>query len=193
MIQIYNNNNKNRRNVLRFRFLVYLLIVALSAAGISWMNNTPKSFGNGLTKADVQEVYNNLQKYTGLPGGIPNVTLLEDPQVNAWMTPTGMTVTTGMLAFVKNKDELAAIMGHEMGHYVLQHFQLNGDSRLHEANADKFGLFVMLRAGYDPCVVEGLWKRIADTFGDEAITTSHPGSAQRAYEMAFPMCHSYYN
>ncbi len=177
---------------MRKRYLVYLLVVSLFAVGLNWLNNTPKTFGNGLTKQDVQEVYNNLQKYSGLPGGIPPVTVLDDPQINAWMTPDGMFITTGILHFVKNKDELAAVMGHEMGHYVLQHFQLDGDSRIHEANADKFGVFVMMRAGYDPCVIEGLWERMADTFGDEAITTSHPGSAQRAYEMKFPMCHRHF-
>jgi predicted Zn-dependent protease len=177
---------------MRKRFIVYLMVVAMFAVGLNWLNNTPKTFDNGLTKADVQEVFNNLQKYSGLPGGIPNVTVVNDPQINAWMTPDGMFVTTGILHFLKNKDELAAVMGHEMGHFVLQHFQLDGDSRLHEANADKFGLFVMMRAGYDPCVIEGLWTRMADTFGDEAITTSHPGSAQRAYEMKFPMCQRHF-
>jgi predicted Zn-dependent protease len=188
-----NSNNNNGDSILRKRYIVYLLFVALFAFGIHTLNGIPKTFSNGLTKADVQEVYNNLQKYTGLPGQIPPVTVLDDPQINAWMTPDGMFVTTGILHFVKNKDELAAVMGHEMGHYVLQHFQLDGDSRLHEANADKFGLFVMMRAGYDPCVIEGLWQRMGRVFGDDILTDSHPSPSQRADEMHFPMCHPFDN
>lgn len=174
---------------MRLRLAVYALIVVLSVVGIVWVNSLSQYQGYGLTRTDCEEVYSNLEKVSGLPGELPKLTIVDTTYVNAWMSPDGMTVTTGMLNFLQSKDELAAVMGHEIGHFVLQHFELTGDSRLHEANADKFGLFVMLRAGYNPCAIEGLWKRMADTYGDQIITLSHPGSAQRAYEMHFPMCH----
>ena len=177
---------------MRYRFIVYLLIVAISAAGITWLRHHTPQQGFGLTKQDCVEVYANLEKYSGLPGGLPPLTIADTGMVNAWMTPDGMTVTTGMLNFLHNKDELAAVMGHEIGHFVLQHFEFTtGDSRLHEANADKFGAFVMMRAGYDVCAIEGLWDRMTAQFGDQIVTDSHPGSSQRAYEMHFPMCHPF--
>lgn len=144
---------------------------------------------NGLTKQDVIDVYNKLNKYTGVPGVIPPLVLEDNPVVNAWITPDNLTITTGMLHFIKDKDELALVIGHEMGHFMLQHFELGGDNRLHEANADKFGVFLALRAGYNVCVGEGLWMRMADEDGDSVLTTSHPGSTQRAWELDFPMCH----
>lgn len=174
---------------MRFRFVVYLLIASISVAGISWLKYYTPHQGFGLTEKDCIEIYANLEKYSGLPGVLPPLTVADTPMVNAWMTPDGMTVTTGMLNFLHNKDELAAVIGHEIGHFVLQHFELGGDSRIHEANADKFGAFIMMRAGYDPCAIEGLWDRMTDQFGDQILTDSHPGSAQRAYEMKFPMCH----
>ncbi|MBR3923189.1 MAG: M48 family metalloprotease, partial [Kiritimatiellae bacterium] len=42
--------------------------------------------------------------------------------VNAFAVPGGFVfVTTGMLKFLKDEDELAAILGHEMGHMELRH------------------------------------------------------------------------
>jgi len=48
--------------------------------------------------------------------------VLKTSQINAFAAPGGLImITTGMLAFVKNEDELAAILGHEIGHVELDH------------------------------------------------------------------------
>ncbi len=176
---------------MRVRILsLVLLLLILVSLGIGYPSLDGDKIGeNGLTKQDVVEVYNTLQKYTGLPGGIPHLVIEDNPVINAWITPEALTITTGMLHFVHNKDELAAVVGHEMGHFMLQHFELGGDSRIHEANADKFGTYLVLRAGYDVCGGQELWKRLDDTYGDPIITDSHPSHAQRAWELDFPACH----
>ena len=47
---------------------------------------------------------------------------VESDEVNAFAVPGGFVfVTTGMLKFLKDEDELAAILGHEMGHMELRH------------------------------------------------------------------------
>ena len=47
---------------------------------------------------------------------------LETDEVNAFAVPGGFVfVTTGMLKFLNDEDELAAILGHEMGHMELRH------------------------------------------------------------------------
>ena len=47
---------------------------------------------------------------------------VESGEVNAFAVPGGFVfVTTGMLKFLKDEDELAAILGHEMGHMELRH------------------------------------------------------------------------
>ncbi len=48
--------------------------------------------------------------------------MLDSEEVNALAVPGGFVfVTTGMLKFLKDEDELAAILGHEMGHIELRH------------------------------------------------------------------------
>lgn len=48
--------------------------------------------------------------------------VLDTPDVNAFATPGGFVfVTTGMVKFLRNEDELAAILGHEVGHVELHH------------------------------------------------------------------------
>lgn len=48
--------------------------------------------------------------------------LVESDEVNAFAVPGGFVfVTTAMLDFLKDEDELAAILGHEMGHMELRH------------------------------------------------------------------------
>jgi beta-barrel assembly-enhancing protease len=46
----------------------------------------------------------------------------ESDQINAFAAPGGIIViTTAMLKFLKNEDELAVILGHEIAHVELQH------------------------------------------------------------------------
>lgn len=60
---------------------------------------------------------NDPEPYDGL-----TVTLVETNEVNAFAVPGGfLVVTTGMLDFLKDEDELAAIIGHEIGHLELRH------------------------------------------------------------------------
>lgn len=48
--------------------------------------------------------------------------VVQSDEVNAFAVPGGFVfVTTGMLKFLKDEDELVAILGHEMGHLELRH------------------------------------------------------------------------
>lgn len=53
----------------------------------------------------------------------PVVVLLDEPDVvNAFAAPGGFVfVTTGMLAFVENEDELAFVLAHEIAHIEMDH------------------------------------------------------------------------
>ena len=55
-------------------------------------------------------------------GGNWEVVVFEDPSPNAFALPGNkIGVHTGMLALVSNQDQLAAVIGHEIGHVLAQH------------------------------------------------------------------------
>ncbi|MDP0919713.1 M48 family metalloprotease, partial [Klebsiella pneumoniae] len=48
--------------------------------------------------------------------------VFDDSTPNAFVLPSGhMGVTTGLLAIAKNDDQLAAVIGHEVGHVIARH------------------------------------------------------------------------
>jgi len=64
------------------------------------------------------------------------VNLVQDNQINAWCMPGGkIVVYTGLLPVTKNEDALAAVMGHEVCHALLQH----GNQRMSQALIQQLG------------------------------------------------------
>jgi predicted Zn-dependent protease len=56
------------------------------------------------------------------PGLKYSFTVLDAPDVNAFACPGGFVfITTGILKNLKDESELAAVLGHEVGHVVKQH------------------------------------------------------------------------
>jgi predicted Zn-dependent protease len=52
--------------------------------------------------------------------------LVHDPSFNASMAPNGMVIVhSGLLARVRSESQLAAVIAHEMGHYLLRHSLYN--------------------------------------------------------------------
>jgi predicted Zn-dependent protease len=122
------------------------------------------------------------------------VHLVSTPLFNASMAPNGMMqVWTGLLLRMENEAQLAAILGHEIGHYMARHslerlrdaksrsafgqfLSLLGPvgalgqlvvlagmfsySREQESDADRIGLTLMQRAGYDPREATRVWENL---------------------------------
>jgi hypothetical protein len=149
------------------------------------------------------------------------------PLFNAMMAPNGMMIVwSGLLLRTENEAQLAAVIGHELGHYLERHSveqlrlarnhalvaQLVGlvgglggvagqigvlasmfaFSREHETRADRLGMRLMKRAGYDgrqaPAVWENLLVELKVTGGEEAgsrqdIFATHPTTAGRRDEL----------
>lgn len=100
------------------------------------------------------------------------VRLSQTSTINAYANGKNITMTSGMMKFVKNDDELALIVGHELGHNTMGHirkvisniiFSLGGTryTRPFESEADYVGMYYMVRAGYSPEGVENFWRRLA--------------------------------
>jgi Zn-dependent protease with chaperone function len=115
------------------------------------------------------------------------VRLARSNQVNAFHTGRYVVMTTGMLAFLRNDDELALVLGHEMSHSILGHPVMSegqgvlagfgiGSGTLwqREAQADRFGLRLMAAAGYDLDAAIPFWRRYLGRYDGPQLFRSHP-------------------
>jgi predicted Zn-dependent protease len=76
------------------------------------------------------------------------VYLMRTPFFNASMAPNGMMqVWTGLMLRVENEAQLAAVLGHEIGHYLARHsLERLQSARSHSAAAQVLGLFGLVGA-----------------------------------------------
>jgi len=72
-----------------------------------------------------------VERLIGRPAPDLRIYVMHDASLNAAMLPSGfMIVNTGLLARVRNEAQLAAVLGHEAGHYFRRHsLDLHRDAR----------------------------------------------------------------
>ncbi len=72
-----------------------------------------------------------VERLIGRPAPDLRIYVMHDASLNAAMLPSGfMIVNTGLLARVRNEAQLAAVLGHEAGHYFRTHsLDLHRDAR----------------------------------------------------------------
>jgi predicted Zn-dependent protease len=148
--------------------------------------------------------------------------LVRTPLFNANMAPNGMMqIWTGLLLRMENEAQLAAVLGHEIGHYLERHslerlrdaksraafgqflglFGAVGSlgqlgllagsfsfSREHETRADRLGMQLLQRAGYDGQQAAQVWDNLLGelkvTGGEDAgrrspMMATHPPAETR--------------
>ncbi len=117
----------------------------------------------------------------------PHVTanVVESDAVNAVVDGEGrIGVPLGMLRFVKSDDELAVVLGHELGHLPTSraHGLVTWTLGYHEREADIRGLVYVHRAGYDIRMGARVFERMATELAVppwEEEVGSHPSHAER--------------
>ncbi|NNC24185.1 M48 family metallopeptidase [Salinisphaera sp. USBA-960] len=154
------------------------------------------------------------------------VTVFKSDQANAFAIPGGnIGVYSGILPVTHNDAQLAAVLGHEMGHVKSGHAnermsqkaatsvglsvlsaaigsQTGGIgqrsimgllgtgakigvllpfSRAQEAEADRIGLDLMAKAGFDPRQAVNLWRNMAEQGGEKPpqLLSTHPSDRNR--------------
>ena len=153
------------------------------------------------------------------------VHLVRTPYFNASMAPNGMMqVWSGLMLRVDNEAQLAAVLGHEIGHYLARHsveqlrdaksrsafgqflglFGAIGAlgqlgvmagmfaySRDHEREADRIGVALMGKAGYDVGEAAHVWgnllleaKARAGGVQESLFFGTHPGIEERQGTLA---------
>jgi predicted Zn-dependent protease len=159
------------------------------------------------------------------PGWDWEVHVLSSSEVNAWCMPGGkIAVYTGLLERLRPADdELAAVLGHEIGHALREHgrermsialaerlaldvvgavtkaprpaldlapmlldLTLNLPySRTQEAEADRVGVELAARAGYDPHAAIALWEKMQKLGGSQPpkFLSTHPSPEDRIKDL----------
>lgn len=149
-----------------------------------------------VTDDEVTQIYENLLKYTGLPGeSMPPLKIIEDDTINAYADFGNweIGINRGLIDFADSPDEIASALAHEIGHIMMEHGKLNPTGDINkqtvlEGNADKFGIYLMLRAGYDVCQARMLWVKLRSQEGDYEVNSSHPNYSYRTWQLSFPFC-----
>jgi Peptidase family M48/PDZ domain len=129
---------------------------------------------------------------TGAEGCGGKFAFLRRRELNAWSDGRTVAVTSRMMEFVPDNEELAFVVAHEMAHNILRHAEkLAGSSTLlmqfgfgtrrvksSEIEADALAIELMARAGFDLNAPERLLRRASKGRSlDLAIT--HPGTSRR--------------
>lgn len=152
--------------------------------------------------------------------------VVRNPQFNATMAPNGMMqVWSGLLLRMDNEAQLAAVLGHELAHYLERHSVerlrdsknraafaqvmglfgvvgsiaqfgimagMFGFTRDQEVRADRLGMALVQRAGYDGSQAAQVWDNLLGemkiTGGDDVGTRSplfatHPPVENRRNEL----------
>jgi predicted Zn-dependent protease len=156
-----------------------------------------------------------------------SIKIIDDPKtVNAWAMAGGkMALYTGLVEQIKpTDDELAQVLGHEIGHALAKHtaeqmsvamasqigvmavgvatksdgLALTGaalaaalavqmpNSRTAESEADRIGIELAAKAGYDPHAAVTLWEKMANVGGSRSpeFLSTHPAPENREKKLA---------
>jgi hypothetical protein len=150
------------------------------------------AFADGSAEAEVRRAGARLTLHIGTaPGCASRFQLIPSGRMNAEADGRYVQVTTALAAYAADDDELASILAHEFAHNLLGHrvrldaahvsrgffgnFGRNAARiRDTEVEADRYSVYLMDRAGYDPEAAVRFWTR----FGQHGLnflgSPTHP-------------------
>ncbi len=96
-------------------------------------------YDNPALQRYVNEVGQKIAKRSHRPNLVYHFTVLDTPEINAFALPGGYVyITRGIMAYLNSEAELAAVLGHEIGHVTARH----GVRQQSAAQAANIGLSV---------------------------------------------------
>lgn len=122
-------------------------------------------------------------------------------ELNARADGAGVFISTSLAAFAASDDDLALILAHELAHNVLGHrerFDREAPARrvfgnlavapsslaVAERDADRWGLYMMSRAGFDEGAAAPFWRRFgAANWRVRWAQWGHPSAETRARQL----------
>lgn len=81
-----------------------------------------KAYANPALQSYVNRVGQEIARHSHRPNLHYHFTVLDTPEVNAFALPGGYVyITRGILAYLNSEAEMAAVLGHEIGHVTARH------------------------------------------------------------------------
>lgn len=108
----------------RNQFLIVDDSALIQQSDAAWAETlrTEKLSTNAAQNERVRRVGGRIVQAAGLTNRPWDYRVFIDDSPNAFVLPSGkIGVTTGLLALVQNDDQLATVLGHEVGHVVARH------------------------------------------------------------------------
>ena len=108
----------------RNQFLIVDDSALIQQSNAAWAETlrSQKVSSNAAQNERVRRVGGRIVQAAGLAGRSWDYAVFEDASPNAFVLPSGQIgVTTGLLKLVQNDDQLATVLGHEVGHVVARH------------------------------------------------------------------------
>lgn len=128
-----------------------------------------------VTMNEVRQVY---RKLCVKEGYCPKLYIVKNVTVNAYSTLNGIIIYTGMLNFLSNKEELALVLGHELGHVHNKDNSSIWHTYNMEYHADQYGANLMIKAGFNRCKGVKYFTRTMQHYGDYT-SVDHPMDSLR--------------
>jgi len=115
------------------------------------------------------------------------VTLFFSDNINGHYIDGEIWMTSGLLRDIQDDVRVAYIMAHEMAH-ALKEKKTKARTPEIELEADRIGLILLARAGYDPSELATFWAEQLNLFdGGEHGSETHPSLQRRADNYALTL------
>ncbi|MDO8989560.1 MAG: M48 family metalloprotease [Sideroxyarcus sp.] len=96
--------------------------IALGRSADAEIRKQYKVYANPALQSYVNRVGQKLAEHSHRPGIHYTFTVLDSPEINAFALPGGYVyITRGILAYLNSEAEMAAVLGHEIGHVTARH------------------------------------------------------------------------
>jgi hypothetical protein len=119
------------------------------------------------------------------PACVPRSQLRSSGLFNASTDGRWIEVSSAVAAFVTSPDEMAALIGHELAHVIRRdrtpHDGKRASPAQRERLADRLGIHLAARAGYNPVTAAAIFRRFGKRQGPlHWLDPTHPGFTERA-------------
>ncbi len=180
------------------KFLIVLALVMLGSSVfadsfvlVEGMNKKNFWEKNGLREEKVIGIGEKILSANQINKRIP-FRVISGQDVNAYSSTYTKTVNVyaGMLNYIRNDDEMAFILSHEIAHSVeayggaIKFVAMKCNSKKYEMKSDLKGIDYMVMAGYNPIAAITISNRIfQEPMWDWGFSSSHPKGSKRLIAM----------